>query len=328
MIRAANISSIPQRSPFRYPGGKTWLIPQVRTWLKFFGGENIQLIEPFAGGGIVTLTSVMEGLVGSALMIELDPDVAAVWRAIFGRKARALAEKVKKFNFTKESVVATLESKPKNIIEHAFHTILKNRVTRNGILASGAGMIKKGEYGYGLKSRWYPNTLSDRILLVAKYRRQISFKHCDGLLFLEKCIPLRNFVYFIDPPYSKIGKRLYKCGEIDHEKLFNIVSHLEGNFLMTYKKSNEAIELAKKYHFQTEEIYMNGGLNSTKIELLIARDLNWISDMTSKKSKHFHRRIEDSSTQILSFTINDSSRSSTVTLASDFFNSDFPKCRL
>jgi DNA adenine methylase len=29
-----NVASVPKRSPFRYPGGKTWLIPTVRNWLK------------------------------------------------------------------------------------------------------------------------------------------------------------------------------------------------------------------------------------------------------------------------------------------------------
>jgi DNA adenine methylase len=28
-----NVASVAQRSPFRYPGGKTWLIPTVRKWL-------------------------------------------------------------------------------------------------------------------------------------------------------------------------------------------------------------------------------------------------------------------------------------------------------
>ena len=27
---SVNVASVPQRSPFRYPGGKTWLVPQVR----------------------------------------------------------------------------------------------------------------------------------------------------------------------------------------------------------------------------------------------------------------------------------------------------------
>jgi DNA adenine methylase len=28
--KIVNVASVPQRSPFRYPGGKTWLVPIVR----------------------------------------------------------------------------------------------------------------------------------------------------------------------------------------------------------------------------------------------------------------------------------------------------------
>jgi hypothetical protein len=33
MTEPVNVASVPQRSPFRYPGGKTWLIPYIRSWL-------------------------------------------------------------------------------------------------------------------------------------------------------------------------------------------------------------------------------------------------------------------------------------------------------
>lgn len=45
LLSAANVSSVPQRSPLRYPGGKTWLIPHVRTW--------ITLIEPRLADGSI-----------------------------------------------------------------------------------------------------------------------------------------------------------------------------------------------------------------------------------------------------------------------------------
>lgn len=52
-----NVASVPQRSPFRYPSGKTWLIPTVRQWLKQNHKSANILIEPFPGGGIVSLTA-------------------------------------------------------------------------------------------------------------------------------------------------------------------------------------------------------------------------------------------------------------------------------
>lgn len=78
-LPAVNVASVPQRSPLRYPGGKTWLIPHIRKWLG--GPPTPLLIEPFAGGGIVSLTAVMEGQAARALMVDLDRDVSAFWRA-------------------------------------------------------------------------------------------------------------------------------------------------------------------------------------------------------------------------------------------------------
>src|SRR3954453_16467871 len=45
-----NVASVPQRSPFRYPGGKTWLVPYIRSWLTSKKAVPCILVEPFAGG--------------------------------------------------------------------------------------------------------------------------------------------------------------------------------------------------------------------------------------------------------------------------------------
>jgi hypothetical protein len=33
-LKVVNVASVPHRSPFRYPGGKTRLVPQVPGWLR------------------------------------------------------------------------------------------------------------------------------------------------------------------------------------------------------------------------------------------------------------------------------------------------------
>ena len=89
-----NVASVPQRSPFRYPGGKTWLIPVVRRWLGYFKQDEITLVDCFAGGGIVSLTAAFENLAKHIVMIELDEDVAAVWKTILGEDNEWLANKI------------------------------------------------------------------------------------------------------------------------------------------------------------------------------------------------------------------------------------------
>jgi DNA adenine methylase len=56
------VASLPQRSPFRYPGGKTWLVPCIRDWLRSKKPAPARLIEPFTGGAIVSVTAGFERL--------------------------------------------------------------------------------------------------------------------------------------------------------------------------------------------------------------------------------------------------------------------------
>ena len=82
------MAAVPQRSPLRYPGGKTWLVPHIRHWLRDRHTEL--LVEPFAGGAIVSLTAVMEELSERAYLVDLDRDVAAFWRAALEHSAELI----------------------------------------------------------------------------------------------------------------------------------------------------------------------------------------------------------------------------------------------
>ena len=69
--RVVNVACVKQRSPFRYPGGKTWLVPDVTLWLSRRKRQAGHFVELFAGGGIVGLTVAAEGLADHVTMIEL-----------------------------------------------------------------------------------------------------------------------------------------------------------------------------------------------------------------------------------------------------------------
>lgn len=84
--KSVNVASVPQRSQFRYPGGKTWFILELRRWLAQTRLPHL-LVERFAGCAIVSITAVTENLVDHALLVEKDPMVAAVWRTILGGNA-------------------------------------------------------------------------------------------------------------------------------------------------------------------------------------------------------------------------------------------------
>jgi len=270
-----NVSSVPQRSPFRYPGGKTWLIPTVRQWLKQENKAISILIEPFAGGAIVSLTAAFEKLAEQITMVELDEEIAAVWEVIFNGKNKWLADKIYSFELTHENIKAELDNPGKLLQDVAFCTILKNRVFHGGILAKGAGMIKNGENGRGIASRWYPKTLRDRILAISFVKSKINFITGDAFEVLEQNLSNEQAYFFIDPPYTVAGKRLYTHFDIDHERLFELSAQLKGKFMLTYDDTTEIRQLANKYNLQYKTMPMKTTLHYKKNEIIISDNFTW-----------------------------------------------------
>ena len=273
--RVVNVASVPQRSPFRYAGGKTWLIPRVRAWLAERGGPDKELIEPFAGGGIVSLTAACEDLVGHVTMVEKDEEVAAVWHLIFGGGAEWLANQIVEFKLTPETARAAIDNAEESLEARAFATIVKNRVNRGGILADGASFIKRGENGKGITSRWYPETLKKRILALDRVKNKVTFIEGDAFDICMENSGRDDVVYFIDPPYIKAGRRLYRYSAIDHEALFDMSKELKGDFLMTYNNLDEVRKMALQRNFSTRPVAMKNTHHAEKKELLLGRNLEW-----------------------------------------------------
>ena len=278
--KPVNVASIPQRSPFRYPGGKTWFVPVFRDWIANRYPKPEILVEPFAGGGIISLTALFEDFVSNVVMVEIDDDIAAVWQSVVSGQAEWLAKRILNFDLTKESVIQEISRTDVDSKEKAFQTILKNRTFHGGILAEGSGFLKYGENGKGIRSRWYPATLARRFSNLKLVADRISFRQEDGLAVIREYSRRGDVVFFIDPPYTaggkKAGKRLYRHFSLDHERLFTLCESINGDFLMTYDNADEVKDLARKHGFQMRLIPMTNTHHATMEELVIGKDLSWM----------------------------------------------------
>ncbi|GHT67997.1 DNA methyltransferase [Bacteroidia bacterium] len=270
-----NVASVPQRSPFRYPGGKTWLIPTVRQWLKQENKPIAELIEPFVGGGIVSLTAAFEKLANHITMIEKDEEIAAVWEVMLNGKNQWLADKIISYNLTIDNVKDELNKPDKQLHDIAFCTILRNRIFHGGILAKGSGMIKNGENGRGISSRWYPKTLYDRIVAISLVKEKMNFIKGDAFEIMEQNLNNENAYFFIDPPYTVAGKRLYTHSEIDHERLFDLTARLKGRFMLTYDNTADIRQLAETYNLPYRTIPMKTTHHLEKTEIIISDNFVW-----------------------------------------------------
>ncbi|MFH1087587.1 MAG: DNA adenine methylase [Chloroflexota bacterium] len=277
--RIVNVASVPQRSPFRYPGGKTWLVPHVRRWFDSFPNKPRLLVEPFAGGGIIGLTVAFERLADRVLLVELDKQVAGVWQALLGDDADWLANRILSFKLTSGSVAEELSKNSSSVRDVAFRTLLRNRTNHGGIMAPGAGLIKNGESGKGISSRWYPDTLAKRVRDVGRIKDRIDFVQGDGLAAIREHAEEPETVFFIDPPYTaggkKAGTRLYTYNELDHEALFRLARTVHGDFLMTYDNADGVRDMAATHGFDVLAVPMKNTHHAEMDELVIGRNLQW-----------------------------------------------------
>ena len=283
--KPVNVASVPQRSPFRYPGGKTWFVPTFRDWIKNHYPKPEILIEPFAGGGIISLTALFEEFVSRVVMVEIDEEIAAVWQSVVDGHAEWIAKRILSFELTKESVIDEISRTSVDLREKAFQTILKNRTFHGGILAEGSGFLKYGENGKGIRSRWYPATLSKRFSNLKLVADRILFYKDDGLEVIQKYSRRQDVVFFIDPPYTaggkRAGKRLYRHFTLDHERLFTLCESVKGDFLMTYDNADEVKMMARNHGFQMRLIPMTNTHHATMQELVIGKDLSWMDRYTA-----------------------------------------------
>lgn len=273
-----NVAQVAQLSPLRYPGGKTWLVPEIKAWMRGLSKKPRTLVEPFAGGAIAGLSIAAERLVDEVILIERDPAVAALWELIIhGTELEAdeLFQKILHFDMTTDAVDAALSAYATSLPMKAFATIVKNRVNRGGILAPGASRMKAGENGKGLKSRWYPETLVKRMRMIRSFRHRLQAISGDAFDLFPMLREEPDTAWFVDPPYTASGKsagnRLYAFSEIDHDQLFMEMSRCVGPVMMTYDDVPEVRTLAQKYGFTVKQVPMKTTHHEVKNELLLLK---------------------------------------------------------
>lgn len=69
-------------------------MPYIRAWLCSLPVRPAECIEPFAGGGIVSLTVAFEHLADHVTMVELDDQVASIWQTLLSGDAAWLVERI------------------------------------------------------------------------------------------------------------------------------------------------------------------------------------------------------------------------------------------
>lgn len=220
-----NTTGMRSISPFRYPGGKAFLYKYLLGRVQALPEGKRYYAEPFCGGAGSAVILLKLGAVEEIYLNDADLKVYSAWKAILEETER-FAAKIEEVTVDLDTWHASrkmVEAPTEHSFELGFATFFLNRTSRSGIVA-GAGPI--GGYdqsgNWKLDARFNRQALADRVRWLGSVRDRIQLTQEDALTFLSRSVkrlPIRQTLFFVDPPYVTAGGRLYLNAMNEHKHI-------------------------------------------------------------------------------------------------------------
>jgi DNA adenine methylase len=194
-------------------------------------------VEPFAGGAGVGLRLLVDELVDEIVLNDLNPGIAAFWRAVFERSDDLLA-RLDACSVTVEewrAQRAVYLAEPDDDVDLGFAFFFLNRTNRSGIPDARpiGGYEQTGSWK--IDARFDKARLANRIEALSSYATRVTVCQTDGIVLVEQYLDDPDTIIYADPPYLGKGDGLYlnTLGWADHLRLAGSLK-AGGRWLVTY----------------------------------------------------------------------------------------------
>ena len=241
----------PLLSPLRYPGSKRRLVNYIRQVMVLNNLTPQLYIEPFVGGGSVSLQLLQENLVEKTILMDLDPWVASFWYMVFF-DTEWIIEQIQNANITLENWNRIKQSDPKTTRDQAWACFFLNRTSFSGILERKAGPLggKEQASEYKIDCRFPRDTLIDRVQRIALFKDKILGVWCtsweQGIARIRTeqeagKLPTDNLLFYFDPPFFEKADALYRFyfTSDDHAKLRDALLILTDKWILSYDSADQ-----------------------------------------------------------------------------------------
>ena len=282
-------------SPLRYPGGKAKLGPYFARVLSSQNATISTYAEPYAGGAGAGLYLLSEGYVDRLLINDLNPGIAAFWRAILG-SAEKFIERLETEEVTMKSWHLHRETylNPAGVDDFSlgFATFFLNRCNRSGILTARpiGGLDQAGKWK--IDARFGRADLGSRIRRISAMAKSIVVTEQHAINFVKAVSRKVNPVMlYADPPYLANGEELYMSEHswADHSELASLLLKIRHPWILTYDlderirnlyPSNRCLEYNISHTAQAQKVgrefmLFSRGLKIDDITVSSRRKGNW-----------------------------------------------------
>ena len=170
------------------------------------------------------------GKIGLLELNELDPAVYNFWNVVLNRTDELIELLNGPLPTMRDYVSAKTRIRGCDIRDcdttAAYNYLLLNRTSFGGIILANPIGGKNGT-DEQLRQRWTPSTLIKRISRIAEMKDRILLTKQDAVEFLrQRRNQYKNdTTIFVDPPYTKVGKKLYmEAFDGRHRELAEVIT--------------------------------------------------------------------------------------------------------
>lgn len=227
-------------SPLRYPGGKAKIGPYFARLLSSQPVWIDTYAESYAGGAGAGLYLLAEGYVDRLVINDLNPGIAAFWRAVLARgeefAQRVLTEDVNIESWHRYREIY-LNPSGASDLDLGFATFFLNRCNRSGILTARpiGGLDQTGKWK--IDARFNRSDLAARIVRIHDLADRVTVSERDALEFISDLSSYGSPVLlYADPPYLVKSEDLYmnRHSWEGHERLASILLGSPHPWILTY----------------------------------------------------------------------------------------------
>lgn len=268
-------------SPLRYPGSKALLSDYIADFIVDQELTDTTIVEPYAGSAIISFIMLFRDYVKHSIIIERDPLLYCFWFCVFNH-TEELIERINKVEVTIETwhnfqpyrQVDDINVFP--ILDMGLAGLFFNRTNFSGILKAGP-LGGRGQLSqYRIDCRFNKPTIIKQISEIASLNNRITILFGDALQFLinnRDEHEAGNYFLYIDPPYFKEGKNIYRYW-YNLQNHINLSEFLLGTttpWLVSYD-DHETIRDLYANHAQLQQVYFDyaAGRPKRSPELLIS----------------------------------------------------------
>ena len=246
------------KSPLRYPGGKTRACKILdETYNRYFdNNEFISIISPFFGGGSFEFhmqNKYQKEVYANDMFVPLF----TFWSTCKCKKIELVEALEKRLNNVTKETFQELQSnimKCDNPLTQAIDYFTINRCSFSGATLSG------GFSNSASTTRFTKSSINKISLLNLE---QFNFYNDDFEIFIKNHYNNQSFM-FLDPPYyldnTLYGKNGNMHNNFDHERLFQVIR--EKKWMMTYNDCDYIRNMYKDYTII--EASWSYGMNESK----------------------------------------------------------------